>query len=147
MDHNLIETLEYNLHDIPVIPLTIDGTRLVGRMTVGNSHGLLIPAVITDSERQDLDIGMPEDVEVAVVKDDLNALGNCIVCNDSIALLHPNLTNETEEMVQRILGVETFRMTIQDTALVGTYAVISNKGGLVHPTIDLESLDEMSSIL
>ena len=71
----------------------------MGRMTVGNSHGLLIPSVITESERQDLNIGIPEDVVVSVIKDDLNALGNCIVCNDSIALLHPNLTNETEELI------------------------------------------------
>ena len=48
IDSNLVETLEYNLFDIPVIPLTIDGTRLVGRMTVGNSQGLLVPSVITE---------------------------------------------------------------------------------------------------
>lgn len=32
-------------------------------------------------------------------------------------------------------------------ALVGTYAVLSNRGGLVHPKTSRETLDELSSLL
>jgi translation initiation factor 6 (eIF-6) len=35
---------------IPVIKTTISGTRLVGRMTVGNKNGLLLPNSCSDQE-------------------------------------------------------------------------------------------------
>ena len=34
--------------DIPVVKTSIAGTRLVGRMTVGNKNGLLLPNSVTD---------------------------------------------------------------------------------------------------
>lgn len=35
----------------------------------------------------------------------LSALGNCIVCNDYVALVHPDLDRETEEIIQDVLQV------------------------------------------
>jgi translation initiation factor 6 len=36
-------------------------------------------------------------------------LGNCISCNDYVALIHPDVDEETEEIVTDVLGVEVFR--------------------------------------
>mmetsp|Transcript_14341 Transcript_14341/g.62317 ORF Transcript_14341/g.62317 Transcript_14341/m.62317 type:complete len:134 (-) Transcript_14341:562-963(-) len=38
--------------DIPIVKTSIAGTRLVGRMTVGNKHGLLLPSSVSDQGKE-----------------------------------------------------------------------------------------------
>jgi translation initiation factor 6 (eIF-6) len=35
----------------------------------------------------------------------LSALGNCIVCNDHVALVHTDIDRETEDIISDVLGV------------------------------------------
>lgn len=113
------------------------------------------------------------------------ATGNCIACNDYVALVHTDIDQETEEIIADVLGVEArsspphavalflvvlvlesglstlqdsrgthpsflmqvFRQTIAGQILVGTYCKFTNQGGLVHPGVSVEDLDELSSLL
>ena len=131
---NFYSIFESELSDvIPVVHASIAGCRIIGRLTVANRHGLLVPNTTTDQELQHLRNSLPDDARVQRVEERLSALGNVIACNDYVALVHPDLDRETEEILADTLKVEVFRQSIASQVLVGTYCSISNRGLFIYP--------------
>ena len=132
---------------IPVVRASIAGCRIVGRLSAGNRNGLLLPNTTTDHELQHIRNSLPDAVVVQRVEERLSALGNVIACNDYVALVHPDIDRETEEIVGDVLGVEVYRHTIAMNVLVGSYCALSNRGALVHPLTSIEEQNELSTLL
>lgn len=76
---------------IPVVHISLAGCRIIGRMCVGNKHGLLVPNTTFDTELQHIRNTLPDSVKVQRIEERLSALGNVIACNDYVALVHPDL--------------------------------------------------------
>jgi len=145
---NFYSVFESELADvIPVCYTSVAGCRIIGRMTVGNRHGLLVPSGTTDQELQQIRNSLPDSVKIQRVEERLSALGNVIACNDYVALVHPDLDRETEEILADVLKVEVFRQTVADNVLVGSYCALSNNGGLVSPATSVTDQEELSSLL
>lgn len=145
---NFYSVFEQELaNHIPVIYTSIGASRVIGRLCIGNKHGLVVPSITTDQELQHLRNSLPDSVKVQRVEERLSALGNCCVTTDHVALIHTDLSKETEEVIRDVLQVQTFRTSIAENALVGSYAAATNHGCLVHPKTPAQDMDEISSLL
>ncbi|WUR03343.1 eukaryotic translation initiation factor 6 (EIF6) [Vairimorpha necatrix] len=142
-------TLKYLLEnlDMPVVETKINGIPMVGSMTRGNKNGLLVPSTTSDQELYHIRNSLPENVLVKRINERLNALGNVVLCNDNICIIHADVDRETEEEIQDILKVQVYRQNIGNESLVGKYAALNNQGMLVHPDTFEESMKELTELL
>lgn len=116
--------------DVEVERMSIDGSPLLGSLIVLNSKG----AVVADFAR-------PSDIEriskyydkVERAEDPLNALGNNVLANDNGALVHPDMGEESMDIIRRTLDIPVSRGEIGGIQTVGASGVANNKGVLCHP--------------
>uniref|UniRef100_A0A914DQT8 Eukaryotic translation initiation factor 6 n=1 Tax=Acrobeloides nanus TaxID=290746 RepID=A0A914DQT8_9BILA len=145
---NFYSVVEGELADvIPVVHCSISGTRIIGRTSVGNRHGLLVPSATTDQELQHLRNSLPDHVKIKRIDERLSALGNVITVNDHIALVHADISKDTEQALVDTLNVEVYRTSLGPHALVGSYAALSSNGALVAAKTPPETQRELASLL
>lgn len=145
---NFYSVFEKELNDyIPVVFASCNATKIVGSMMVGNKNGLLVPSTMTDQEMLHIRNSLPDDIIVQRVEERLSCLGNCIATNDHVALVHTEISKNTMEVIEDVLGVEAVKTTIAGNALMGTYCVFSNNGGIVHPGTTSAEQEKLANIL
>ena len=130
---------------VDVYKLTLDGSRLLGVFLAANSKGLLVPHFV--DEKQISILKELIDMPIARLPSQFTSLGNLILVNDNRAICAPALEDDAVKVVEDTLDVEVVKRRIVSSELVGTVAVVTNKGMLVHPLANEDELSELSEIM
>ncbi|EPR80118.1 Eukaryotic translation initiation factor 6 [Spraguea lophii 42_110] len=133
--------------DIPIVETRINSIRTVGSLCCGNNKGLLLPQTASDQEVLHIRNSLPDGIRIKKIDEKLNALGNVICCNDKFAIVNPDLDDGSIEIIQHILGVEVIKRKIGPESLVGSFAVMNNRGLLVHPSTSQDEMEELKDML
>ncbi len=129
--------------DVEIIEISIADASIIGSLLSLNSKGV----IITDfADEETIKIIKNQGLEVCVINDKLNAVGNDILVNDHAALVHPDLNEKSLEDIKEVLKVPIYLGKIGSLKTVGMAAVVTNKGFLCHPKATDEEIALLEKI-
>ncbi len=114
---------------VEVFETMLGGSNLIGSLSVMNSKGAIITDFASDEDVEFLF----DKMNVLFVEDRINAVGNDIIANDKAALVHVDFDKKTVKLIGDVLDVEVVKGTIGGIKTVGSAAIVTNRGMLVHP--------------
>lgn len=134
--------------NVELIETKIAGTIINGIMVAGNNNVLIVPRNILDEEYDYLASSLKKyDVRVYILKSRHTALGNIILLNDKACLVPPDLENMYVDVIKDVSGVDVvLKKSLMGLNILGSLAVVTNNGGVVHPDISDEELRDLETI-
>ncbi|MCL4371949.1 translation initiation factor IF-6 [Candidatus Marsarchaeota archaeon] len=130
------------------IPITIGMSDLIGVFSRANSNGMVLSNVATDMELANIKKNA-KGMNIGIIKSGLNAIGNNILANDKIAIVHPGYDSASIYEISDALGVEAIRYDSDSFKTVGASNVLTNKGILINnksTDADQEFLDKATGM-
>jgi len=140
LDRDMNRTISESL-GTELIELTLGGTKLLGSLSAMNSKGILLSNIASDEEKNKI----PSDLNIAFLKDQINALGNDILVNDKAALVHEDFDRRSLRVIEDILDVEVRKGSFGEIKTIGSCGLITTRGLILPPSMSDEEIDEMSN--
>ena len=107
-----------------------------------------MPSTITDEEMAVLRKEVPEECELAVAPPgQFNALGNIIACNDTNALVHPELPQDLEDCLKKTLKVRVHRVTLAGQSHIGQHCELTNSYAIVQADVGVHEAAKLEEVL
>ena len=130
---------------VKLVHTSIAGSILAGAFACANSNGILLPLSICEEELATIQSVFTGNVTVMETKK--TAYGNLVLTNDNGAIVDPRFPESTIKQIRQTLGVEVVKAEIAGLPYVGSLAVATNKGVLVHPLLKDEERKVLESVL
>ena len=124
-DKKLEKALKVKFHFIPLY-----GTSLSGLFAAGNSRGIIVSKHLTKDEIAH----MKSITKVLILDTSYTAIGNLVLMNDNGIIISPLLRKHKKEIAE-FFSFPCEISKIAGIAVVGSVAVATNSGCLVHPKI------------
>ncbi|MEM0128297.1 MAG: translation initiation factor IF-6 [Thermoplasmatales archaeon] len=124
------------------IEMTIGGSNLVGSLCAMNSNGVILGRMVTEEELKII----PNDIRVGVIYDKLNAVGNNILTNDRVAMVHEEMGERSMKIISDVLGVEVVKGSFKSIKTIGSSGLVTNKGILIPPNMSDEEIEGIGEL-
>ena len=125
---------------------SLSDSHLNGLFVVGNKNHIILPHLVSESELNSIHDQISSDVSINIIDSKITAFGNTIVCNDKVAIIHKEFSNEDRKLIGDYLDVEIITKSFLNNSLLGSMIFLSSKGFLTHPLFDEEDIDWLNSI-
>ncbi|MGP6220600.1 translation initiation factor IF-6 [Caldiplasma sukawensis] len=127
---------------VKLLESSVDPSYMYGVFSVINGNGLIVSGFQMKG-KIDFELG---DRNIMYMDEVINAVGNDIIANDHAAMIHEDYDPATVKKVEDVLGVETVRGRIGAFPTVGSAAVVTNRGMLVNPEVDEDSMEILKDL-
>lgn len=113
------------------VEISVFATDLVGLFVRANTKGMLISNLMDEREIEAL-FSLKLDLNIAVIKSGLNAIGNNVIVNDKIAIINPEYDHIAKKQIADALDVEVIEHEIGGFKTVGGNNILTNKGLVIN---------------
>lgn len=138
----VLETLDKTLQ-LEMHPISIGGSNLIGALVAGNSKGMAVADIATET---DIDM-LTAFGDVVVMEGGVNTAGNLLLVNEQGAIASPSIPTDGLEIMADVMGVEVAATTIAGQDVVGSLGVTNDQGVLLHPDVTPEEVVLIESVL
>ena len=130
---------------VKLVRTTIGGSVVVGALACANSNGMILPSFIRENEVECIKTVFT-DGNLSIMDTKRTAYGNIVLTNDYGAIVDPRLKPRVIEKISDTLDVEVFPGEIAGLPYVGSLALATNRGVLVHPMAKEEELKQLREV-
>ena len=131
-------TLQLEMH-----PISIGGSNLIGALVAGNSRGMAVADIASES---DIDM-LTAFGDVVVMEGGVNTAGNLLLVNEQGAVASPSIPEDGLEIMADVMGVQVGVSTIAGQDVVGSLGVCNDQGVLLHPDVSPEEVLVIQEVL
>jgi len=132
-----------------IVEAKVANTDLLGVFIAANSKGILLPNIMTASEKKKLadDIKrINPKIRIETINTKHTALGNLILSNDKKAIISPLLESHKDK-IEKTLGVKAIISQIVNLNIVGAVCYATNKGFLLNMHAEKEDFEFVEATL
>lgn len=128
---------------VPTYRLTVAGTSLIGVFAAGTDNLLLLPDILLEHEKRQLE---SLNIPYAFFKTNNTALGNNILFNEHGCLVNPIYSENEQKELKRLIGLEPQVRRIANVETPGSIITFNNELGLLHNDATVEDINAVSDL-
>ncbi len=129
---------------VETVRTNISGTSLVGVFVAMNNKGVLLPKNVYGEEVRALE---DRGFNVGVCQDKYTALGNLILVNSHGAAVSRGFGKRSLKLMEDVFDCEVEVVDLRDYKTLGSIGLVTDQGGVIHPMITDEEVEELESLL
>jgi len=139
---HVLETIESCL-ELEMAAVSIGGSNLIGALVAGNSRGMAVADIATES---DID-ALTAFGDVVVMEGGVNTAGNLLLVNERGVIASPSIPTAGLEIMAEVMGAQVVATTIAGSDVVGSLGLTNDQGVLLHPDVTPEEVLLIGDVL